>query len=231
MNSSFRPPARFRPPRWRRFRSTRSRHARPTAAIGRWPARHRSAGAGWCVGRGGSRTVAGTWHGADRGARGHDLLQHVQPAARWAPSSTSAPTCRASCATDRVLWNTCAKLGIGPAAPRPTAVHRGCECLGACADAPVMLVNDRQMVSFTSNERPTRGRHPQGPGQVSTTTMQMLDLSKFQGARVTATCFPRRHANPQIYAGLNGSNWRLKDYHEAAAATRRCARSGRPRAA
>jgi NADH-quinone oxidoreductase subunit E len=27
------------------------------------------------------------------------------------------------------------------------------ECLGACADAPVMLVNDRQMVSFMSNER------------------------------------------------------------------------------
>jgi len=28
-----------------------------------------------------------------------------------------------------------------------------CECLGACADAPVMLVNDRQMVSFMSNDR------------------------------------------------------------------------------
>ena len=27
------------------------------------------------------------------------------------------------------------------------------ECLGACADAPVMLVNDRQMLSFMSNER------------------------------------------------------------------------------
>jgi NADH-quinone oxidoreductase subunit E len=27
------------------------------------------------------------------------------------------------------------------------------ECLGACADAPVMLVNDRQMVSFMTNER------------------------------------------------------------------------------
>ncbi len=28
-----------------------------------------------------------------------------------------------------------------------------CECLGACADAPVMLVNDRQMLSMMSNER------------------------------------------------------------------------------
>ena len=28
-----------------------------------------------------------------------------------------------------------------------------CECLGACADAPVMLVNDRQMVSYMHNDR------------------------------------------------------------------------------
>jgi NADH-quinone oxidoreductase subunit E len=27
------------------------------------------------------------------------------------------------------------------------------ECLGACADAPVMLVNDRHMCSFMSNEK------------------------------------------------------------------------------
>ena len=27
------------------------------------------------------------------------------------------------------------------------------ECLGACADSPVMLVNDREMISFMSNER------------------------------------------------------------------------------
>ena len=28
-----------------------------------------------------------------------------------------------------------------------------CECLGACADAPVMLVNDRQMLSYMSHDR------------------------------------------------------------------------------
>ncbi|MEZ5662203.1 MAG: NADH-quinone oxidoreductase subunit NuoE [Burkholderiaceae bacterium] len=28
-----------------------------------------------------------------------------------------------------------------------------CECLGACADAPVMLVNDRNMCSFMSHEK------------------------------------------------------------------------------
>ena len=39
----------------------------------------------------------------------------------------------------------------------------------------------------------------------------MLDLSKFQ-ATGRETCFHGRHINPQIYAGLDGSNWRLKDY-------------------
>ena len=30
---------------------------------------------------------------------------------------------------------------------------QGCECLGACGDAPVMLVNDRNMCSFMSNDK------------------------------------------------------------------------------
>ncbi len=49
----------------------------------------------------------------------------------------------------------CGKLGI--AAGETTAdglfTVQQCECLGACADAPVMLVNDRQMISFMSNDR------------------------------------------------------------------------------
>jgi len=36
-------------------------------------------------------------------------------------------------------------------------------------------------------------------------------LTQFQATGVE-TCFHGRHINPQIYAGLNGSNWRLKDY-------------------
>ncbi|MFT3816273.1 MAG: NADH-quinone oxidoreductase subunit NuoF [Rubrivivax sp.] len=39
----------------------------------------------------------------------------------------------------------------------------------------------------------------------------MLDLSKFQ-ATGAETCFHGRHINPQIYAGLDGRNWRLADY-------------------
>ena len=38
-----------------------------------------------------------------------------------------------------------------------------------------------------------------------------LDLSRFQ-AKGTETCFHGKHINPQIYAGLNGGNWSLKDY-------------------
>jgi NADH-quinone oxidoreductase subunit F len=39
----------------------------------------------------------------------------------------------------------------------------------------------------------------------------MIDLSKFQ-AQGHETCFHGRHIGAQIYAGLDGSNWRLKDY-------------------
>jgi len=37
------------------------------------------------------------------------------------------------------------------------------------------------------------------------------DLSRFQ-ARGTESCFHDRHIGAQIYAGLNGHNWRLADY-------------------
>jgi NADH-quinone oxidoreductase subunit F len=36
-------------------------------------------------------------------------------------------------------------------------------------------------------------------------------LAQFQATGVQ-TCFHNRHINPQIYAGLDGTNWRLKDY-------------------
>jgi NADH-quinone oxidoreductase subunit F len=39
----------------------------------------------------------------------------------------------------------------------------------------------------------------------------MLDLSKFQ-AKGLESCFHGRHLGPQILAGLDGSNWSLKDY-------------------
>jgi NADH-quinone oxidoreductase subunit E len=55
----------------------------------------------------------------------------------------------------KALEHLCASLGVeegGTTADGNFTVQQ-CECLGACADAPVMLVNDRQMVSFMTNER------------------------------------------------------------------------------
>ena len=39
----------------------------------------------------------------------------------------------------------------------------------------------------------------------------MVDLSRFK-ATGQQTCFHGRHIEPQIYAGLDGRNWRLQDY-------------------
>ena len=55
----------------------------------------------------------------------------------------------------KALEHLCKKLGVedgGTTADGMFTVQK-CECLGACADAPVMLVNDRQMVSFMSKDR------------------------------------------------------------------------------
>ena len=53
------------------------------------------------------------------------------------------------------LAHICSKLGVamgGTTADGQFTVQQS-ECLGACADAPVMLVNDREMISFMSNDR------------------------------------------------------------------------------
>jgi NADH-quinone oxidoreductase subunit E len=53
------------------------------------------------------------------------------------------------------LAHLCKKLGVavgGTTADGQFTVQQS-ECLGACADAPVMLVNDREMISFMSHER------------------------------------------------------------------------------
>ena len=53
------------------------------------------------------------------------------------------------------LEHLCRRLGIeegGTSSDGLFTVQKS-ECLGACADAPVLLVNDRQMVSFMSDGR------------------------------------------------------------------------------
>ena len=56
---------------------------------------------------------------------------------------------------ESALEHVCSRLGVeegGTTADGLFTVQKS-ECLGACADAPVLLVNDRQMLSFMSNER------------------------------------------------------------------------------
>jgi NADH-quinone oxidoreductase subunit E len=56
---------------------------------------------------------------------------------------------------DQALEHVCKRLGVEPYGTTADGrfTVQPSECLGACADAPVMLVNDRQMLSFMSNER------------------------------------------------------------------------------
>ena len=53
------------------------------------------------------------------------------------------------------LAHICKKLDVavgGTTADGQFTVQQS-ECLGACADSPVMLINDREMISFMSNDR------------------------------------------------------------------------------
>jgi NADH-quinone oxidoreductase subunit E len=55
----------------------------------------------------------------------------------------------------KALEHLCHKLGVemgGTTADGMFTVQQS-ECLGACADSPVMLVNDRAMCSFMSNDK------------------------------------------------------------------------------
>jgi NADH-quinone oxidoreductase subunit E len=56
---------------------------------------------------------------------------------------------------DHALAHVCERLGVEPYGRSADGVFtvQPSECLGACADAPVMLVNDRQMLSFMSDAR------------------------------------------------------------------------------
>jgi NADH-quinone oxidoreductase subunit E len=53
------------------------------------------------------------------------------------------------------LKHLCSRLGVEPYGTTADGVFtvQPSECLGACADAPVMLVNDREMLSFMDEAR------------------------------------------------------------------------------
>lgn len=56
---------------------------------------------------------------------------------------------------ESALKHLCSKLGVEPYGTTADGVFtvQPSECLGACADAPVMLVNDREMLSFMDEAR------------------------------------------------------------------------------
>ena len=101
---------------------------------------------------------------ADRGARGHDLLQHVQPAAGRQVQAERLHQPAVPAANGPRRWSTSAASSASRTAEttrrRVFTVQRS-ECLGACADAPVMLVNDRQMLQLHERADAARraGRH------------------------------------------------------------------------
>ena len=81
-------------------------------------------------------------------------MYNTQPVGRYKLNVCTNLPCQLR-GGQKALEYVCAKLGIeegGTSADGMFTVQKS-ECLGACADAPVMLVNDRQMVSFMSNER------------------------------------------------------------------------------
>ena len=56
---------------------------------------------------------------------------------------------------ERALEHLCKRLGIEEGGTTPDGLFtlQKAECMGACADAPVMTVNDRQMCSFMTNDQ------------------------------------------------------------------------------
>ena len=81
-------------------------------------------------------------------------MYNQQPVGRFKFSvCTNAPCMFAG--GPQALEHLCGMLGVEPGGTTSDGAFtvQACECLGACGDAPVMLVNDRHMCSFMSNDK------------------------------------------------------------------------------
>ena len=81
-------------------------------------------------------------------------MYNQQPVGRWKLNVCTNLPCQLR-GGQSALDHVCGKLGVedgGTTADGRFTVQHS-ECLGACADAPVLLVNDREMCSFMSTER------------------------------------------------------------------------------
>jgi NADH-quinone oxidoreductase subunit E len=81
-------------------------------------------------------------------------MYNQQPVGRWKLNVCTNLPCQLRDG-QAALTHLCTRLGIeaGGTTPDGQFTVQQAECLGACADAPVMLVNDREMISFMSNPR------------------------------------------------------------------------------
>ena len=81
-------------------------------------------------------------------------MYNQQPVGRWKLNVCTNLPCQLRDG-QAALAHICKKLDVavgGTTADGLFTVQQS-ECLGACADSPVMLINDREMISFMSNER------------------------------------------------------------------------------
>jgi len=81
-------------------------------------------------------------------------MYNQQPVGRWKINVCTNLPCQLRDG-QAALAHICKKLDVavgGTTADGQFTVQQS-ECLGACADSPVMLVNDREMISFMSNDR------------------------------------------------------------------------------
>jgi NADH-quinone oxidoreductase subunit E len=81
-------------------------------------------------------------------------MYNQQPVGQWKLNVCTNLPC-ALRNGEGALEHLCTKLGVEPYGTTTDGVFtvQPSECLGACADAPVMLVNDREMLSFMDEQR------------------------------------------------------------------------------
>lgn len=81
-------------------------------------------------------------------------MYNQQPVGRWKINVCTNLPCQLRDG-QKALAHVCASLGVEPGGTTPDGLFtvQQSECMGACADAPVMLVNDREMISFMTDER------------------------------------------------------------------------------
>jgi len=78
-------------------------------------------------------------------------MYNLSPVGRFKLNVCTNLSCQLKGGED-ALGHVCKKLGVQPGGTTADGLFtvQPAECLGACADAPVLLVNDRAMCSFMS---------------------------------------------------------------------------------